>query len=209
MEHRRRSAHGRRAAGRPGRARPPDARANEAGAGSARQARGMGRVRRRHRACAADARVRAVVPRLRKGVPQTQAAGLRRPAPAGRPDVREGTCAAEPLCGAIPACAGRRIPGSEPRPRATCRADRPRCGSFRRRRRRPIDLPIPRRVAGKPRTLPGQLSGSEHDHARPQSPQLAPHRRRRRGADQRQHRPAAEAASRGRRRTIGRDLGVS
>ena len=59
---------------------------------------------------------------------------------------------------AVPLHPGRRVPGHEPRPGGARRADR-RTGPEpdRGRRRRPVDLPVPRRGDEQPRRVPGAL----------------------------------------------------
>ena len=73
--------------------------------------------------------------------------------------------------GALPLHPGRRVPGREPGPGGARRAAR-RAAPERRRggRRRPVDLPLPRRCNRRHRRLPGALPRGADDRAAPQLP---------------------------------------
>ena len=141
--------------------------------------------------------------------------GLRRPAVPLREPVRALRGGARPLPAELPARAGRRVPGHQPGPvplaaAALGGAPQP----LRRRRRRPVDLPLSRRRHPQHPRLRGRLPGRPGGQARAELPLHAddPERVQRGDREQplaqgqvaleraRRRRPGARARARGRAR---------
>ena len=108
---------------------------------------------------------------LRAAPARRERDGLRRPAVPLREPVRALRGRARPLPAQFPARARGRVPGHQPRavplaPAARRGASQP----LRRRRRRPVDLPLPRRRHPQHPRLRGPLPRRERDQARAELP---------------------------------------
>ena len=147
--------------------------------------------RRRSRLLRADGRrgLRA----LRAAHPRDERDGLRRPAaPVGEP-ARAVPRGARALPARASARAGRRVPGHQPRPvplaaAAGRRAPQPGCG----RRRRPVDLRLPRRRHPQHPGVRARLPRRRGGQARAELPLHADHPRRRQRGHQQQPRADRE-----------------
>ena len=116
------------------------------------------RGRRRAGACRPRARVRPPLRRPRPPAVRARRARLRRPDPAGLPAAARAPARARAGGAPLPARARRRVPGHELRPGdAAAAARRGAPQRHGRRRRRPGDLPLPRRVAEEPARLPARV----------------------------------------------------
>ena len=105
------------------------------------------------------ARVRPPLRRPRPAAGRARRARLRRPDPARLPAAARAPARARARVPALPARAGRRVPGHELRPgHAAAAAGRGAPRRHRRGRRRPGDLPLPRRLAEEPARLRARAS---------------------------------------------------
>ena len=117
--------------------------------------------------------------------------------------------AARALPGALPAHPGRRVPGHQPAAVRVAQAARRarQNASVRGRRRRPVDLRVPRRQRRQHGGLRARLPHRERDQARAELPLARPHPRRRQRADPPQPpAPRQEAVDRRRQGRAGAHL---
>ena len=137
-----------------------------------RQAGRRLRARRRGARGRPAARARPRLPRLRGRARQARRPRLRRADRPRRPAVPDQAQRPAPLAAPVPVHPRRRVPGRERRPDRAHRAPRPHAGPARQRdgrgRRRPVDLPLPRRQLRRLRRV--RRAVLEAARARPQRP---------------------------------------